>query len=285
MPSYITLATYNAYNLFDSLEPHRAKPRWQTRALGRVVQSMGADIVALQEVESDRALAELNDSVDAPYRFPHRQTVKGNSSRDIRVGYVAKHPVRLKSHASRVLTDSNGKTIWEHPTKREFEAGWLYPLRFQRDVALGEFRLSDGIVFAVFNLHLKSRSSYEWMVNAPNKIRGAEAREVATIVTAYRSKYPGRPFAVVGDFNQHHEHRSLTALTKRLDLFDPIQQDLVDGWDPDLSTYYKNERDRIDYILLSSDDIYEPGSAWVYKQKDAYRASDHLALSVDLTLS
>ena len=60
MADYVRIATYNTKNLFNSQHPHHAKRPRELRELARMVAKINAHILGVQEVENERALAELN---------------------------------------------------------------------------------------------------------------------------------------------------------------------------------------------------------------------------------
>lgn len=280
----LRVATYNCMNFFDQYEGSSAKIRKgkELERLGGVVYRTNADVLALQEIQNDVALDELRDELasmgDSSYRYGH--VVRGNYWRKLSIGFLSRRPLNLTSHASLVLPDEAGSTIWEHRSPDDAREGWLYPLRFRRDLLLAEFQLGQRTL-AIFNHHLKSRSDYPWLNTSEATIRTAESRASARIVRAYMQANPGALVVVAGDLNHRRNNSSVRALTMDLGFLDPVQRDLVPG-NRRLSTYWKKSSDRIDYVLISDASAYIDGSAHVYRSAAARVASDHYCVSIDL---
>jgi endonuclease/exonuclease/phosphatase family metal-dependent hydrolase len=146
---------------------------------------------------------------------------------------------------------------------------------------LAQFDLGEHAI-AVFNTHLKSRIQNEWSGNDADVIRLAEARAVFEIVSAYAKQNPQHATIVLGDLNQRCDHASLQPIMS-LGFFDPVLSELVPD-NAQLSTHWSKARDRIDYLLLcpAAEDRYIKGSATVYREAGARKASDHYPVSASL---
>ena len=277
------IATYNVKNFFDSLDPHRSKPESEVKALATTIDRFKPDILGLQEVESEDSLEELNDLLDTKFRY--RELIEGNSYRDINVAFMSHKQINMTSHKGLSLTGPDGKTLYDYPDKRAYKKKKKERLKFQRDLVLAEFSLGGGKRLAVWNMHLKSRSSRKFNALKPDEIRWAEANKAESLIEAYADKHPNHPIVVLGDLNQTHGHKSIRPLIKGLGYFDPVLEEQVKKGKA-VTTYWKKKRDRIDYVLLSptAESAYEAKSAKVYTGKTAQKASDHYAVYVDLDL-
>lgn len=278
-PDCVRIATYNTKNLFSAHHPHHPKKPRELRELARMVAKIDADIVGVQEVESQQALAELNERLPEPYA--HCALIEGNSRRGIHIGFMSRFPCDLTSHRNATLKDETGQQLHEFASEFAAAAGLSTPAQLQRDLLLAQFKI-DNQTIAVFNAHLKSRIQADWSGIDSDVIRLAEAQAICEIVSSYEAQNPLVATILLGDFNHRHDHESLQPIMS-LGYFDPVLSELV----PDnihLSTHWSKARDRIDYVLLSKGAAsrYIPGSATVHREAGARKASDHYPVSVRL---
>lgn len=276
------IATYNAENFFDDVWPndHQTKPDHEVDALADVVDGIGADIIAFQEVESERSLEILNNKLDRP--FDYYALIRGNSERDINLGFLSRFRFYTTSHVDVQLQRSDGSVLRDYASPQARHMGQKTPMGFQRDLLLGEFSIGGGRTLAVFNVHFKSRSRKWWQDTSSNRLREAEARAARRIVRAYLQDNPQVPVLFLGDLNNTSGHYSVRPVVKNLGF-----SDIVKGEVPaNASTYWDNVGDRIDYILLSdlAESPYVDGSGTIHNSSRARTASDHYAVSVELRL-
>ena len=123
--------TYNVRNLFllpghlrTSTAP--GKRRAELRALAQVIDSLDADLIALQEVGSRGALAALNNLLRAP--FAHSGLRPGNSDRGIELAVLSRWPLQLTSHAGQILLTAEGETLEEYACAADAREGKASPL-------------------------------------------------------------------------------------------------------------------------------------------------------------
>jgi endonuclease/exonuclease/phosphatase family metal-dependent hydrolase len=275
----IRIASYNAMNFFDDLNSQDAKPLAEIKALGKIIDEMKPSIVGLQEVESARSLQQLNNVLK--HNLDWHGFIEGNSHRNINVPFMSQLPFSMTSHTKQTLKDAAGKVIFEFASRKDSASGKPKPLKFQRDLLLAEFSLPGGQKLAVFNTHLKSRLRKNWCRNDSKAIRTAESKEAARIVEEFVATYPKAAVVVLGDFNEKHKDKTITAITKDLGFSDPILEQFA-GKNP--TTYWKKKNYRIDYILLSpvAQEAYVTGSATIHESATARSASDHYPISIDL---
>ena len=284
----LKIATYNAENFFDRNEgdgPGAPKESHEVEALVRAVDRLNADVIAFQEVESQRALTELNDRLKKPYSY--FQLVRGNYYRRLHLAFMSRHPFWYTSHKETILKAADGSVLYEYASPKTASLQQSAPLRFQRDVLLAEIEVPGFGICALFNLHLKSQSTNDWRLLENDTIRAAEARAAARIVSRYAHDNPGVPIVVLGDFNERVNMRSIRPLAPGLHYYDVIQQEWIGHSSPNY-TYNKSPyRSRIDYLLLSplARQAYRSSSVRVHRNNDTWVASDHFPVSCEMTLT
>lgn len=258
------------------------------RNTARVIRDLGADVLGIVEAENRPGLAEFSRSIlgspvvgSKPYT--HVMLIDGNDERGIDVGLMTSSGYRIdliRSHVDDRLPD--GQRV------------------FSRDCPEFTVEIPGGKPVVVMVNHLKSKG-YGSAQSADAR-RKAQARRIAEI---YNGLLAGgiKYVAVVGDLNDTPDSAPLQPLLKDTDLTDVFLHPLFDdGGYP--GTYgYCNERNKIDYILLSpelSDRVTAGGvlrkgmwpgvrpKRWeVYEelQRAEDAGSDHAALWVDIALS
>ena len=191
----LTVATYNLENGFDAFDdPYSGdeamdpKPAAAWAAAAEVVQASDADVVFVQEVENEAALAAWVAAFlpDAGYR--EVLVVPTNSERGIHLGVLSRVPIDgVTSHRWSTLT---------HPATPDKR--W----RFARDLQRVDLRVADapGGVLHAFHVHLKSNRD---AADDPRSMlkRTAEAMELRRHAERLLTERPGAWVLAVGDFN------------------------------------------------------------------------------------
>lgn len=253
----------------------------------RVIRDVGADIIAIIEVEDRRALKQFNEHVLTQVggkAYEHVMVIEGNDDRGIDVGLMTAgdHPLRL---------------MCSHVHERQSNGSLL----FSRDAPEYEVTGPDGDRLWVIPCHFKSKFGGD--DSNSKRRRAAQAARVAEIYTRLRSE--GNPDVVVlGDFNDTPDSEALTSLLKKTDLRDVGAHPLFDpGSYKGRGTFGTGTNSqKIDYLLLSpalyarvrSCGLFRmgawPGTAakprWeTYPElkKLEHAASDHHLIWVDLT--
>jgi endonuclease/exonuclease/phosphatase family metal-dependent hydrolase len=203
------------------------------RNTARVIRDVGADIIALVEVESRPVLRDFNAALlpaveAAPY--DHVMVIDGNDSRGIDVGLMSRAPWPIESIRSHVDdADADG-------------------LIFSRDCAEYRFTMPGGGPLLMMVNHFKSKLG---MPAQSDLRRRAQAARVRAIYEERRGQ--GIDFiAIVGDFNDSPDRPPLQPLLgEGSDLRDiSTHPDFDHGGFP--GTFGSSgARDKIDYILLS----------------------------------
>ncbi|MBT9585782.1 endonuclease/exonuclease/phosphatase family protein [bacterium] len=205
-PQRIRLATWNVHNLFDAIDdryddlvpkPEQVEKKLEdlSLALGRI----GADIIALQEVENLSILQRLARS--SGYRYAI--LVEGNDAqRGIDVALLSKLKVRgYASHKNDRLPYVEGASL---------------DTKFSRDCL--EVHLATPVPMVLLVNHFKSKVGKGKSSDAK---RRAQALRVAQMVKNVGRHYPGCAVVVLGDLNDCLESWPLEPLA-RSGLTDPF---------------------------------------------------------------
>jgi len=255
-----------------------------TRTTGQVVRDVGADVLAVVEVENRTAVQRFNAQVltsvgGAPYG--HAMVIDGNDERGIDVGIMTRGPFPIASIRSHVDDEADGGLI------------------FSRDCPEYEVRLpAGGEPLIVLANHLKSKG-YGAAAES-NARRRRQAQRIREIYDGLR--LAGRSLiAVVGDFNDVPDSVPLEPLlADGSELRDvsrhPLYKD--DGRPGTFGNGTKSQK--FDYVLLSPALFNRVTSAAVFRKgvwggthgtlweiypemtEPVHAASDHAAIWVDL---
>jgi len=254
-----------------------------TRMTARVIRDVDADVIAIVEAEDRPSLLRFNrDLLDGRYR--HVMLVDGNDERGIDVGIMTKQGFPIRSIRSNVdTTDTSG------------------PI-FSRDCCQYEIDTPSGAVLHVLVNHFKSQSG------GGGSKRRRQADQVRRIADQLVGE--GKHVIVAGDLNegQPAEDQPPTNLAALFEDGGPLRSCYtLPGFDAGKrpGTYdAAGIRDRLDYILLSTDltpnfvkgEVFRKGvwgsrktrpTNWdTYPEMTAsvHQASDHAAVVVHLDL-
>jgi endonuclease/exonuclease/phosphatase family metal-dependent hydrolase len=276
----VRIASYNVRNLFDDYTRDGSsapKPEREVKALVKAIERLRADVIGVQEVESLKALKEVNERLDGPFEYVRLK--KGNSSRGIHLGFLSRFPITLTSHRTQVLTYANGRPMHDFASQEAAERGETLPLLFQRDALVAKVNLGGGRKIGILNLHLKSQRDYPWMKHRASEVRAAEARAAKRII----KDASGQIDIVLGDFNEEADKWPIEPILGGLPVLDPVEEDLGAQGRSAFTYHPFRYRGRIDYLLpigpFRTD--YVKGSVKIHDSKNNRTASDHLPLSSD----
>lgn len=256
-----------------------------TANTARALAEIHADVVTVVEAD-DRPGLDLFSRTLLPEvgaePYPQVMVVEGNDSRGIDVGILATAEYRLTQIRTHVFdTDEQG-------------------VIFSRDCCEYHFDLPSGGRLAVLANHLKSKGYSEKGDPIGAKRRRRQATRVAGIYADLRDE--GIEFvAICGDLNDDPSSEALEPLLTT-DLQDVSTHPAFD-WNHRRGTYGSgNEKDKIDYILLSpalraklvGGGVYRKGVWHGTRTKDpwdllptltgpAQEASDHAAIYADIS--
>lgn len=260
----LTIASFNVLNLFDDVddpytfdETTPPKPRRQLERLAQTLRAMDADVVALQEVESEGYLRRFLEVFLPDMGYHHVVALPGNDVRGSGVGLVSRVPVgTVTSHRHIRRPGADGSTQ-----------------QFRRDLLAVELWPENAAPLEVWVLHLKS--NYDGREHAES-IRVDEARLVRALLDQRFRQSPDARLIVCGDFNDTWESPTLrtivgegaTALAMPLDEL-PTERRITYNKDP--------YRSMIDFLFLSPAlrDRYITGTLQVLDGSVESAGSDH----------
>lgn len=119
-PSKLTVASYNAENMFDVFddpytrdEKIAVKPRAQIEQIARVVRAINAHVVAFAEIETEGILRAIVHEMLTDSGYKDIAVMPTNSDRGIHLGIISKLPiVSLTSHRFARLTLEGEPRSW-----------------------------------------------------------------------------------------------------------------------------------------------------------------------------
>ena len=303
----IRIATYNLLNLFDDIDDPAysgdeediddAKPEREREALADAIRRLDADVLALQEIESESALAEFRDQHLAGLGYEHLVSIDTGDPRGIECAVLSRFPL------SNVQTWAGLELGGVHPDQWGSGENWYAgePITFKRsplrvDVTVPTAASEGGgegasggagepYILTLFVLHNKSGGPGGYW-------REAESRKIVELVAEARAADANANIIVLGDLNAQSDDLSVqTLLGAGLTELLPMDQE---NWAATIS--HESGR-RIDHILVSAAALPEvvpdsafilatptrpPGSNWRTTPAPAGFASDHLPVAVDL---
>jgi endonuclease/exonuclease/phosphatase family metal-dependent hydrolase len=273
----LTIATYNIENYGPANRVTAAgyrkdypKPEAEKAALRRVIVGLGADVLVLQEMGSQRHLDELRRDLKAQgCDYPYAVLAEASDA-DRHVALLAKRPLR-------------GVTTL---------AGLEFPYfggreRVKRGLLLVTVATEAGDV-TLFAFHLKSR-----FTDRPDDPESAIRRtgEAAAVRDAILRKFPNPAvarFVVLGDCNDSKASKPLERLQHRGDTIAAVLLPATDDHGETWTYSYRREDSysHVDHILVSPAlrGAVIDGSAHIYSGDGVSEASDHRPVVVRLTL-
>lgn len=181
----VKIATYNVENLFDtnddgneyeeyipntSWEWNEAMYRIKLRNTAKVIRDIGADIIGLEEIESETALKDLKAELNRQGLYYPYSAFSRSKNTTVSVALLSRYPI---------------KSILNHPVSAN---------RKFRDIM--EVKLDiEGKSLRIFVNHWKSKSG-------PESMRILSAKVLAKRLGMLD---PHEPFILIGDFNSHYE--------------------------------------------------------------------------------
>lgn len=220
-PGQIRLATYNLENLFDSVDDpalsgqhedmSSVKPEAHLAGLAAAIRTVDADILAVEEIESETVLRWFRDTYLKDLGYTHLACVDAGDERGIEQGVLSRFPIRDVKNWPGLELDG------VQPEKEGDRANPLagQPLRFHRsplrveievpalatpaDAAqpaepAGNSAKPGSYALTLFVVHQKSgRFSDYW--------RRAEATGLLKLIAETEKNRPDANIAVLGDFN------------------------------------------------------------------------------------
>ena len=281
----LRIATYNVENLYDRYDdPYSSKdsrvdqdtsPKSarELYALSKVIKSVNADIIALQEVENRGFLNEFNNSYLRDLKYKYVVLIEANSSkttrgRGIDVAVLSRVPVYSATTFQYYKFPLNKKKNSTATFSRDFLHVKLMPENFP--------------TINLFVLHPISRRGGVYA----HYRRIAEAKGAAAVIIDMLGKEENPWIVIAGDFNDIPTSESLKTYLnipgiplKRIPAFDSKKKTFTwyskgDSYPPSI----------LDHILVSKpvEEALASTTAEIWNDKTAASASDHRPVYITL---
>lgn len=293
--SSFRLTTYNIENLFDAHDDPKltgknddvdsAKPEHQLIATAMAIHAVNADVLCIEEVESELALLEYRDTYLADMGYDYVISIDAGNERGIENSVLSRYPItQTKNWPNKLLGGV-------HPEKYGKNKNWYAgePIAFRRspmmvDIEVPGAESEEQWTLTLFVMHHKSGFYNAYW-------REAEAKGTLELIQGVLKEHPDRPVVVLGDFNAEVSDESVQTYLKAgfVDIFADRTQD---------SSIISHESGRrIDLILANDAAIKRmdtknafvfgtaarpDGTSWRDLETFDGYASDHYPVSVDI---
>lgn len=261
----VKIATYNVENLFDmnddgtEYEQYIPNTSWgwteemhriKLRNTAQVIKDMGADVIGLQEIESETVLKELKAELNRQGIYYPYYAFSRTKNTSVSVALLSKYPI---------------KSALSHPVSasREF-----------RDILEAKLDI-NGKTLRIFVNHWKSKSGPESMRIQSAKVLKKRLDELDK----------DEPYVLLGDFNSHYEeYRTFVKSRKHNDT------DGITGINHILKTIDEEGNPILISSLKECDDCtynlwYElpQEQRWSHEYRGGHEALDNMIISPSLT--
>jgi endonuclease/exonuclease/phosphatase family metal-dependent hydrolase len=220
----IRLAAFNVENLFDDKDDPKLSGEQEDlkmttdpvrlRNLAAAIRELDADVLALEEVESEECLRAFRDNWLKDLGYTHLASREVGYYRGVEQSVLSRFPieevriyteVRIADAVARLPKDpaERKRQKWADPDATEGGGG------FQRSPLHAKVRLPDGSLLDLFVVHFKAggkKFAHQ---------RELEALTTVNLVDAVRAKDAEAQIAVVGDFNAEPMHMAAKALREK----------------------------------------------------------------------
>lgn len=198
----VRIATYNIENLFDGVDDpvsprddvEWSKPEAEQRAVAEAIRRLDADVLALQEVESESVLRAFRNTYLSDMGYTHLASIDTGDERGIEQSVLSRFPIVEAKNFGQIPLGG------VHPEKYGDQENWYAgePLLFRRGPLMVRVEVpgaegGEPYEVKLFVLHHKSgRYNDYW--------REAEARKMVEVIAASGAR-PTDNVVVLGDFN------------------------------------------------------------------------------------
>ncbi|MBK7405406.1 MAG: endonuclease/exonuclease/phosphatase family protein [Phycisphaerales bacterium] len=293
----IRLATYNTENLFDAIDDPNlsganediddAKPEAQVKALAATIRKLDADVIALEEVESEAVVTWFRDTYLADAGYTFLASVEAGDERGIEQAVLSRFPIKSVKNWPHMPLEGTHPAKWGSGVN--YHAG--EPITFHRSPLRVVIEVPSDVTggpaydLTLFAIHAKSGGPGEYW-------RQAEADGLVKLLTAEMAANPKENIALLGDFNAILSDGSVQTLVGA-----GFHDALRDVYEPGARFTSHESGRRIDYILVNDNLAAEevPGSGFVLGtpalpegadwrepwRPDGY-ASDHYPVAIEI---
>ena len=274
------VATYNVKNMTDVFddpysrdEDLKVKPRQEIQAIADTLRHINADVVALQEVESEHVLQAMVNEMLPDMGYGYVAVEPTNARHAQHLGILSRRPIlSVTSHRYLNLTLPEKKRTW----------------RFARDVLKVQLQATPTRQLTLYVVHFKSRRDSSDDAKSTNW-RLAEAAATRRIISEQITQDPNALILLVGDVNAPLNTPAINLLLKIRPDGLPMLFDTHAGLPEQARITYlkKPYRSTIDYILASKTMHMRlvKDTPTVIHDPDLLQGSDHAPLSAIFDLS
>ena len=220
----IRLGAFNVENLFDDKDDPRLSGDYddikmktdstRLQNLAAAIKALDADVLALEEVESEECLRWFRDQYLKDLGYEHLASREVGYYRGVEQSVLSRFPildvkiypdVKIGAAAARLPKDpaERKRQKWADPDETEGGGG------FQRSPLHAKVQLPDGSALDLFVVHFKAggkKFAHQ---------RELEALSTVNLIDAVRAKDKDAQIAVVGDFNAEPTHMTAKALREK----------------------------------------------------------------------
>ncbi|NBD08757.1 MULTISPECIES: endonuclease/exonuclease/phosphatase family protein [Corallococcus] len=261
----VRIAAFNVHRLFDTVcdsgscggsayeeLPTEAELAQKVDRLGRAITALNADVVMLEEVETQRSLDALQAHTPG---FDYSELGETGAPASVDVAVLSRYPIIEVRHHRDYLVRPDGSST-----------------RFSRELLEVHVDV-NGERAIVFAAHFRSKVDDD-----PGR-RFAEATVSRDTVTAVAKEFPSALVVFGGDLNDTPGSDAINALEKD----GALLRVASDRPDSETWTYvYSGQRQAIDHLFLArGGGTYVPGSFRVARDGNSYGGSDHGAVYAD----
>jgi endonuclease/exonuclease/phosphatase family metal-dependent hydrolase len=201
-----------------------------TRMTAKVIDTLGADVIALVEAENRPSLIRFQHDVIGSQLYDHIMLIDGNDDRGIDVAVMTRAGFDIELIRSHVDDTDHGKLI------------------FSRDCAEYHLKTPSNERLVLLVNHFKSKGFGSQADS--NRKRKLQAQRVKTIYEGLRQGGADN-VAIVGDFNDTPDSNPLSPLIQGTDLKDISEHPNFDNGGRPGTFRNGTASNKIDYVLLS----------------------------------
>jgi endonuclease/exonuclease/phosphatase family metal-dependent hydrolase len=201
-----------------------------TRMTAKVIDTLGADVIALVEAENRPSLIRFQHDVIGSQLYDHIMLIDGNDDRGIDVAVMTRAGFDIELIRSHVDDADHGKLI------------------FSRDCAEYHLKTPSNQRLVLLVNHFKSKGFGSQADS--NRKRKLQAQRVKTIYEGLRQGGADN-VAIVGDFNDTPDSNPLSPLIQGTDLKDISEHPNFDNGGRPGTFRNGTASNKIDYVLLS----------------------------------
>lgn len=265
-PTALRVITWNVENLFDDRnDPETnddilttAQLNAKITAISRVLLSVDADVVVLQEVENLSVLDRLNAAIPS-LGYTERDLRDGFDGRGIDVAFLARTPVtNVVSHVGEWFPGASGDETYS----------------FTRD-ALEIFTTPGGHPITIMNVHFRSQ------LDGGDDRRLAEALQARRIADR-RLTLGIERMLIIGDINDQPGSDVYDAIVAGDGFVDlTLRVPSADRW----TFVFRGAREQLDYAFANPALVDEVANIRILHGPEVDAASDHQPVIVDFVLT